>query len=357
MRTGLTALDKEHVCPGYILYTPLFSPGTAYLIDREGREVHRWDLPYPPGMYGYLLPNGNLFYMGKVRDETWDRFPMWRWIKGGVLLEVDWTGRIVWEHVDPNHHHDARRTAAGGAIYLTIERVPADIATNVRGGLPGSDRDGMWADGIVEVDAAGRRIWEWHALEHLDPETDRLPANASRREWSHANSIVPLPDERVLVSFRNISTLAIIDKRTGGFVWKLGPGVLAQQHDPNLLPNGHILVFDNGIYRPQAELPFSRVIEIDPQTNDIVWQYRDNPPYNFFSPLMSGTCRLPNGNTLITEGAFGRLFEITPAGEVVWEYINPHFPPALDGLPDNSVFRASHYLADEILVELPDQVD
>lgn len=347
MKTGLIAWDKTRACAGYTLYTPHFSK-TTYLINRAGQEVHRWDLPYLPGMYGYLLPNGNLFYMGKVRDKGWDRFPLWRWLKGGVLLEVDWAGQVVWEHRDPDQHHDARRTSSGGAIYLNIERIPDEVAVKVRGGIPDSGQVGMWADVIVEVDASGRRIWEWHAFEHLDVASDVLPPNVSRHAWSHANSLVPLANDRVLISFRNISTLAIIDKTSGEFVWKLGREVLAQQHDPSLLPNGNILVFDNGVYRLHDHLPFSRVIEIDPQTNEIVWEYRDDPPYHFFSPLISGARRLPNGNTLITDGLSGRLFEVTPDKALVWEYINPHFPPDLDGLPDNSIFRANHYLPEEI---------
>ncbi len=123
---------------------------------------------------------------------------------------------------------------------------------------------------------------------------------------------------------------------------------LELQHDPSLLENGHVLIFDNGTHRQRLALPFSRVIEVDPQTKQIVWEYRDVPLYNFFSPYISGARRLPNGNTLITEGVFGRMFQVTPEKEVVWEYINPHFYPAPDGALTNAVFRATHYLAAEV---------
>ena len=351
LRTGLTALDEQRACPGYVLYTPLYSSGEVYLINLQGVEVHRWDMPYPPGLYGYLLPNGNLFYMGAVQDATQeDRFPSWKRFNGGVLLEVDWNGNVVWEHHDRDHHHDARRTPSGGAIYLTVERVPDEVAAQVKGGVPGSGKDGMWADVIVEVDAAGRRVWEWHAFEHLDFKTDVITFNDLRDEWSHGNTVVPLADDKVMVSFRHISTVGIIDKQTGDFVWKLGYDVLAQQHDPSMLPNGNILIFDNGAHRRNLTLPFSRVIEVDPKTNDVVWEYRDAPAYNFFSYFISGARRLPNGNTLITEGASGRMFQVTPDGEVVWEYINPHFHPnpRADGETVNSVFRATHYQVHEI---------
>ena len=115
-----------------------------------------------------------------------------------------------------------------------------------------------------------------------------------------------------------------------------------------MLPNGNVLVFDNGSHRLHHPLPFSRVIEIDRQSNQIVWEYQDNPSYNFFSPYISGARRLPNGNTLITEGMFGRMFQVTGSGEVVWEYVNPYFHPTPDGWLVNSVFRATHYLPEEI---------
>ena len=346
-RTGLVALDEERACPGYVLFTPLMGLGTAYLIDLKGQAVHRWNLPYPPGLYGYLLPNNNLFYMGKMHDETWDLWPHWHIIKGGVFLEVDWEGNIVWEHRDPYHHHDARRTSSGGVIYLNVERVPADIAAKVKGGVPDSGENGMWADVIIEVDAAGNRTWEWHAIEHLDFETDVLPPNVSRDEWTHGNAVVPLGEDRVMFSFRHISVVGIIDKKSGELVWKLGRDILSQQHDPSMLDNGNVLIFDNGPFPKYDWIPFSRVIEVDPKSNQIVWEYRDSPMFNFFSPNISGARRLSNGNTLITEGAFGRIFQVTLDKQVVWEYINPHFFEGPHGLV-NSVFRALHYSEHEV---------
>ena len=208
--------------------------------------------------------------------------------------------------------------------------------------------NGMWADVIVEVDASGKRIWEWHAMEHLDPKRDIITFNDSRDEWSHGNTVVPLSGDRVMFSFRNLSTIGIIDKGTGEIVWRLGGEALAQQHDPSLLSNGNILVYDNGSHSDHHPLPFSRVIEVDPKSNRTVWEYFDNPAYNFFSPYISGARRLPNGNTLITEGMFGRMFQVTPEGDIVWEYINPHYHEDTENAVVNRVFRATHYLPEEI---------
>jgi hypothetical protein len=206
----------------------------------------------------------------------------------------------------------------------------------------------MWADHLIEVDADGNQVWDWHAYEHLDLETDIITPGEPRHEWSHGNTIVPLEGDRVLVSFRNISTVMIIDKASGNITWKVGWDVISRQHDPSLLPNGNILIFDNGERRKDDVRIFSRVIELDPNTNQIVWEYRDNPYFNFYSSRISGARRLPNGNTLITDGMSGRMFQVTPSGEVVWEYVNPYFAKDTNGIEDNRVFRSTWYMPGEI---------
>ena len=152
-----------------------------------------------------------------------------------------------------------------------------------------------------------------------------------------------------MLSFRNISTVVMIERRTGEIYWKLGAPRLSGQHAPTILPNGHILLFDNGPHRLDETFPFSRVLKIDPATKDIAWKYQETPVSNFFSPRISNAQRLPNGNTLINEGWFGRFFEVTPEGAVVWEYINPYFGGSTRPQEQtNQVFRAYRYTAAEI---------
>lgn len=352
MRTGVTALDPTLACPGYVLFNTQGGE-VIRLLSVDGKLAHEWHLPYPPH-YGYLLPNGNLFALVKARGETGPMFPRWPIFQYGMLLEMDWEGKIVWEHRDPYQHHDGRRTPSGGAIYLTVERIPDAVAARVQGGVPDRRPGSMWADVIVEVDSGGRRIWEWHAAEHLDPTLDQLHVGNPGHEWTHGNTIVPLDDDRVLVSFRNISVVAIIEKSNGAIAWRLGDEVISQQHDANMLPNGNVLIFDNGAIRRFGASSYSRVIEVNPATNDVMWAYEDDPPLNFFSPNISGARRLPNGNTLITEGRFGRMFQVTPDKRVVWEYVNPEFTHSDDELvgESNAIFRATHYEA----TDLPAQV-
>jgi hypothetical protein len=206
----------------------------------------------------------------------------------------------------------------------------------------------MYADYLVEMTTDGGVVWEWRTWEHLDPETDRVTAIQERREeWTHGNGIAELPNGNIVVSFRTISTVIIIERKTGQIIWKLGAPPLCGQHAPTPLPNGNILLFDNGPHRLDHPLPFSRVIEIEPATKRIVWKYQEKRESDFFSPRISNAQRLPNGNTLICEGDFGRLFEVTRGGELVWEYVNPYFGDAPTG-QNNRVFRAYRYSADEV---------
>ena len=118
------------------------------------------------------------------------------------------------------------------------------------------------------------------------------------------------------------------------------PGVIDGQHKPHMLPSGRILLFDNGTLRG-----YSRVIEVDPLTETIEWEYVADPPTSFFSPYISGAQRLPNGNTLICEGSKQRLFEVTHEGEVVWDFINPHVPADSRGAVYRCLRYAEEYVA------------
>jgi hypothetical protein len=82
-------------------------------------------------------------------------------------------------------------------------------------------------------------------------------------------------------------------------------------------------------------------------SNEIVWEYVDSPNIHFFSYHIGGSQRLSNGNTFIVDGAFGRMFQVTSEGEVVWEYINPYFTEKVSRF-SNSVYRAYHYNVNEI---------
>jgi len=324
--------------------------GTVYLIDLDGKIVHTWRMPYPPGLYGYLTERGTLFYNGKIANQTFlGKAPF----KGGAALEADWSGRILWEVREANHHHDGRLLKNGNVLLLCAAELPDRVARKIKGGRPDTEVNGkIWADYLVEMTKDGKRVWEWRTWEHLDPDAYPIPfIQNERSEWTHGNGIAEMPDGSLLLSFRNISTVIKIDRRSGDVVWKLGAPPLSGQHAPEPLPNGNILIFDNGPTRLDRTFPSSRVIEVNPATNEIVWNYQETNPQSFYSDRISNAQRLPNGNTLINEGMFGRFFEVAPAGEVVWEYVNPYFGPASrpPQAQTNSVFRAYRYTEDDVL--------
>jgi hypothetical protein len=324
---GLRACNSERAYPGFTLFAPHFEESRiVYLIDLQGEVVHTWRMPYPPGLSGYLTERGTLLYNGRTRESgSLSRFPF----KGGVVLEADWNGKVLWEVRHPDHHHPGILLSNGNVLLNCLGRVPAEIARRVKGGAedhnlpsalyaPQSQEDAgvMYADYLAELTPAGETAWEWRSWEHLDPVADGIAeVQALRTLWAMGNSILELPDGDILASYRPISTVIRIDRKTGDIVWKLGPPTLAGQHAPTPLENGNILIFDNGVHRLDDPLPFSRVIEINPATNQIVWTYH-KPVSNFFSPRMGNAQRLPNGNTLINEASFGRFFEVTKDGEL-----------------------------------------
>jgi hypothetical protein len=86
---------------------------------------------------------------------------------------------------------------------------------------------------------------------------------------------------------------------------------------PVMLGNGEILIFDNGVGRK-----FSRIVQVNPKTEMITWEYKSDPPKNFFSQFCGNAQRLPNGNTLVANADNGHAFEVTHDGEMVWEFFH-----------------------------------
>ncbi len=242
-------------------------------------------------------------------------------------------------------------------------------------------------DTIIEVDWEGQIVWEWRCSDHFDDFGFRedarnilsrnpnwRPSGGGLGDWMHLNSMSLLGpnrwyesgDERfhpdnIIVCGRETNITAIISRQTGRIVWRLGPnydetpqlrelGWIIGQHHAHLIPHGlpgegNLLVFDNGGWAgygsPNPGSPtgfrnalrdYSRVLEIDPLSLKIVWQYTPSEAglvcpvdaNRFYSPFISSAQRLPNGNTLITEGSGGRLIEVTSNHEIVWEYISPY---------------------------------
>lgn len=255
-------------------------------------------------------------------------------------------------------------------------------------------------------------VWQWDVFDHLVQEYDaqkphygkiadhpsRVDANyykyAKKPDWLHANSLSYNPKtDQIVVSAREFNEFWVIDHSTttalaaasnggrsgkgGDLLYRYGNPeayghgtatnrTLFLQHDVSWIPKGlkgagNILLFNNG--DANAGRAYSGVLELSlphtgatfAQNHDgsfkepkIAWRYEPTGADQFFSNIMGGAQRLPNGNTLITDAAHGRGIEVTRAGNKVWEYTNPiydtnRFNPT--GPKTNNVFRMYKYSA------------
>lgn len=150
---------------------------------------------------------------------------------------------------------------------------------------------------------------------------------------------------RFLLSFRVTNALAVMDPVLGKIVW-YEKGPWKSQHQPSLLANGNILLFNNygsqkqgvqkqGLPKERArgaaksdggasERGPSEILEYDPVAQEVVWRYAGTPgEKKFYSGAAGSVARLPNGNLLASLSFQGRAVEITRAGRIVWEYRAP----------------------------------
>lgn len=253
-------------------------------------------------------------------------------------------------------------------------------------------------------------VWQWDLFDHIVQDVDTALPNYGQidqhpelmninyaltlqtNDWIHANGIDYNPDlDQVVISCHNISEFWIIDHsgttaetRThrggqfdkGGDIlyrWgnpeaynKGGPQdrKLFRQHHAYWIPNGYkdsgcIMLFNNGFNRDTAystvEVIQTPVLQNGSYFNALPygptspkWLYKDSVPTSFYSQIISGAERMPNGNTMICSGVQGLLFEVTPAGKTVWKYKNPMAGNQVrnDGtIGNNPVFRCTFYPA------------
>jgi len=344
---SVTVYDPSRAYDGYTLFAP-HSLTNIWLIDMKGRPVHQWKMPTFLGGDVRLLPNGNHLRIHKYGDEPTSMLGTF----GREMVEVNWEGKVVWKYEDLYMHHDYARLSNGNTLLNRCVRIPKEISAELKGGLRGTElEDGMYGAAFREITPDGTATWEWLGYEHMDPDIDVHCPLCRRHIWGYVNGIDVFPNGDVVGSFRFENTLAIIDRKTGAVKWRWGRDELGHQHNPTVLSNGNILAFDNGYHRIQPDerdpnalgYGHSRIVEVNPNTNKIEWQYLANDFHSFHSSICSSCQRLPNGNTLICESTTGRIFEVTPSAEIVWEFTNP-FYGCREGMGlTNYIFRAHRY--------------
>lgn len=344
----LATHNPERAYPGYNL-VPVSGSSEVLLVDMRGEIQHRWPVD---ALRARLLPDGNLMTLhgSKFGAEQ----PVWRDLLNRVR-EFSWDGQFAWgiKLTDGIAHHDLQRLENGNTLFLREFELSATKAT---GWGRRSSPYHINGDSIVEVDSSGKIVWEWFAHDHFDldycgwkgcPANWPLPLKGKDktryRDWTHINTISVLPPNKhfdsgdtrftpgnLLIIPRSFWTAYIIDRSSGEIVWsyegnhggsleKLEDGMV-RGHEAHLIPKnlpgaGNILLYDNGLQNVRR---YSIIREIDPLSGKSVWEYEDGP--NFFSHGAGLAQRLPNGNTLISvDRGRGRLFEVTPDKEVVWD--------------------------------------
>lgn len=261
---GLIHANPQRSYRGYTLLAANRGGRHAHLIDLAGQVCHRWH--HPEGIaYGYLLPNGHLlFRSAPPRPGSGETE-----VGGGQsrsLIELDWDNRVVWEYRSPDLylHHDFARLPNGNTLILLWTPIPAELTAQVQGGFR-TDHDPaqMYGDVVQEITPSGEVVWQWNSWEFLDVTEDVICPLEGRKEWTHQNALNLTPEGDLLVSYRQTSTVGIVDRASGAFKWKWGPGQVYHQHHPTWLDNGRVMLFDNGCHRRGAP-SHSRIIEVDP---------------------------------------------------------------------------------------------
>ncbi len=345
-KTGVTIHDSSRAWQGYTLYAESVEmpediadgKGKIRLIDMDGSLVHTWTAETALQSHCRLLPDGNVIY--PTRDRSM--------VTRAGLRELNPDSSVAWYYhcwVD----HDYQLLDSDNLMIHTIVDYP----------WPALGPELKRHPRIIEVTRDKELVWEWRGEEHLaDLEALLTPEgweqlqgrarNEFKFDWAHNNTCQVIPvnqlyddtgDERfrpgnIVFSYRSVDVIGVIDRVTGEIVWAWGPGVIDGQHKPHMLPSGKLMIFDNGTLRGH-----SRVIEVDPLSGEIEWEYKADPPEDFFSPYVSGAKRLPNGNTLICEGSKMRLFEVTRQGEIVWDFRHPWHEEGMLG----GVYRCLRY--------------
>ncbi len=403
-------------CEGYTLLSVHAKYSRVILIDMNGKVIRRWWhlFPFP----AKILPEGNIISakksdepsshsesdMSEIIQEDWNGNVLWNFTN--------------WDLNEARQHHDFQREGNPVGYYAPDQNFVLNgktlilahkniINDNI------SDKE-LIDDVIYEVDWAGDLTgFEWYASEHFDefgfseeakqairgyPGCNCTIERMEEGDWLHINSISLigqnhwyesdpekywyLKPENIILNSRHANFIAIISRDNGSVVWRVGPyfseyskneNTLSQiigTHNAHMIPKnlpgeGNILVFDNGgeAGYDNKECPcifrgFSRVIEFNPVTKKVVWEYKNSygrhitlflkilwllipkgKMHHFYSSYVSSAQRLPNGNTMITEGMVGRVFEVTNMGKIVWEYNLPPWLPILN-YKNRLVYRA-----------------
>ena len=325
---GVVRFDEALSAPGYdmVVSVPL---ATAVLMDSSGRALQSWSGESDSHWARVeLLPDGDVIVCSALSREYFKDADGKRQTKPGVIGFVErrrWTGERVWR-TDVTAHHDV--DVSDPELFLVLTSAQRDVPEYI----PGTLRDNL----VGMLTASGEVLSERSLLDALiaGPAPVRLlmPLKQPIADPLHANAVawVDCPDlagthpayspKNIIVTMRHQNLVAIIDTEQWQTVWSWGRDHVELPHEASVLPNGNVLIFDNG----SQQRGYSRVVEVDPRSKNEVWEWKATPPESFFVKSRGTAQSLPNGNVLLSNSSAGEAIEVTRGGEIVWHFLSPH---------------------------------
>jgi hypothetical protein len=341
-KKGVVVSDPSRTWGEYTFFSSAWEPKVK-LIDLKGNTVHEWTIewdkiwprasdrrPETSPLHNvvsraFLQPNGDV-----IAEFTGE---------GGQLgdygmVRVDKDSKVIWRY-DQFANHDVYVMPNGNVLTFIeeIRRTPHPAAPFLKPPfiepfLAMVDKDGIEVNRVsfydMFADSPQKKL-----LLQLDKILASQPANG---DIFHPNTITPVTaaaaarnpvfrEGQLMLSFRNFNMLAVVDLDTNKITWA-SYGPWRGQHSPEFIEDGSLVMFDNlGNMRDKGGL--SRVLNVDPVSGKILWEYDGTDQDRFYSSYNSAIDALPNGNVLVTETSAGRIFEVTRDKEVVWDYRAP----------------------------------
>ena len=272
---------------------------------------------------------------------------------GAALTRIDACSRVVWS-VPLRSHHTVDILPNGEILVPGTETYSKPVAKWPRL-RPGET--GYFEDGLLNRVSPDGKLLESISVSDVIYDSDWtsliFAGRGSRFSMAeedpyHLNDVEMLRPEMaaafpmfaagdLLVDLRNLQTMLVVDGTTHKIKWKM-TGPFFGEHDPDFAPNGHIILFDNRITGSKPQLGYSKIMEIDPATKEVVWTYSGTDADPMYSNIGGRVQWLPNGNILVGEPQAGRVFELARDangnGEIVWQFVNQIAPGTIGMLFD-----------------------
>ena len=319
--TRMLTVNDPRAYSGYNFYVSGHS-SEVFLVGMEGEPIHKWQYQFWNAWPTYPVRIGAKGTNHFRRAYLYQNGDILAIFEGRGIIKVNKDSELLWAYPG-RAHHDLEVLEDGTVYVLTRE------ARMIRRIDP---RRPVMEDSITILSPSGvglKRISLIKCFENSEYDQIWKRGNYPSNDIFHTNTLEVLDGRiadklpafrkgNVLTSMRALNAIAVVDVEEEKVVWA-HKGDFKLQHDPKILENGNLLLFDN-----VAEAGGSRVIELDPVTMEAVWEYAGDAKHPFHSETLGAAQRLPNGNTLISESDGGRALEVTPEKEIVWEFYNPH---------------------------------